>query len=143
MFEIQSELKTDCVIIGRFKLSYLLLMDDSNYPWFILVPAKEGIIEIYELSIEEQAELMNEISFLSKNLSNIFNADKMNTAALGNVVHQLHIHVIVRYKNDAAWPGPVWGKVPSVKYSDDEKRRIIEKLRSFLPGDFKYSNQLG
>ncbi len=141
MFEIPVQLKNDCFIIGRFRLSSLLLMNDTNYPWFILLPERENTREIFELGDEDQSELMKEISFLSKNLSEVFNADKINIAALGNVVHQLHIHVIVRYKNDAAWAGPVWGKFPAVKYSDEEKNLIIRKLKSFLPPEFEYSDQ--
>ena len=130
MFEINKKLWEDSIIIGKFPLSYLLLMNDSNYPWFILVPAKENIKEIFELSSEERIQLMEESAILSENLSKIFNADKMNIAALGNAVHQLHVHHIVRYKKDKAWPDPIWGKFPAVKYSADEIQSIINKLRN-------------
>jgi diadenosine tetraphosphate (Ap4A) HIT family hydrolase len=130
MFEIDKRLQEDTILIGKFPLSYLLLMNDSNYPWFILVPEKENIKEIFELSPEERIQLIEESAVLSENLSKIFNADKMNIAALGNVVHQLHVHHIVRYKIDKAWPASVWGKFPAIKYSAEEIQSIINQLKN-------------
>jgi diadenosine tetraphosphate (Ap4A) HIT family hydrolase len=130
MFEINKKLEEDSILIGKFPLSYLLLMNDSNYPWFILVPTKENIKEIFELSPEERIQLIEESAVLSENLSKIFNADKMNIAALGNVVPQLHVHHIVRYKKDKAWPDPIWGKFPAVKYSEQEIQSIINQLKN-------------
>ena len=110
MFELNHRLAEDCFQIGNFPLCRLLMMNDSNYPWFILVPRVADITEVYQLSPADQAQLAIESSVLSKTLSSMFEADKMNIAALGNVVSQLHIHHIVRYKNDLVWPDPVWGK---------------------------------
>lgn len=135
MFELHPKLNEDCFEIGQFPLGRLLLMNDSNYPWFILVPQREGIREIHELTGEDQVQFIRESSYLSRKLSAIFNADKMNIAAIGNMVPQLHIHHIVRYKDDPAWPGPVWGALPSRPYDEDEKEKIMGRLGSIIPED--------
>jgi len=109
-FQLHPQLKKDSVEIGRFALSRLLLINDSQYPWFVLVPERADITEIYQLSDSEQQLLQQESSLLAKKLADIYKADKMNIAAIGNLVPQLHIHHIVRYKKDVAWPAPVWGK---------------------------------
>ncbi|TNF99426.1 MAG: HIT domain-containing protein [Gammaproteobacteria bacterium] len=126
---IHPQLEKDCLVIGRFPLCYLLLMLDSNYPWFILVPDRDDVSEIYQLNEEDQVELMKESSALAACLTEHFEADKLNIAALGNVVPQLHIHHIVRYRDDVAWPAPVWGKVPAKPYSEDDLKTVISKLR--------------
>ena len=113
-------------------------MKDSNYPWFILVPDREDITEIHQLSETDQQQLMSESSTLSRIIDKHFNADKINIAALGNLVPQLHIHHIVRYKTDAAWPAPVWGKVPLKAYTEEETNRVITRLRSGLSEGFEY-----
>ena len=109
-------------------------MNDSQYPWFILVPQRDNIKEIYELSDKDQQQLNKESSFLSKLLANEYKADKMNVAALGNVVEQLHIHHIVRYKSDPSWPTPIWGKLPTVPYQNVEKtkNRILSLMGTTL-----------
>ena len=106
MFEVHPKLAQDCIAMGKFRLCRLLLMNDANYPWFILVPEREGVTEIYQLSHEHQQQLLRESSRFARGLAEDFGADKMNIAALGNVVPQLHIHHIVRYRNDPAWPAP-------------------------------------
>jgi diadenosine tetraphosphate (Ap4A) HIT family hydrolase len=113
-------------------------MNDSNYPWFILVPARENIKEIFQLSETDQVQLLKEISFFSELLSKNYNADKINIAALGNLVPQLHIHVIVRYMDDPAWAGPVWGKVPIKIYTEPEIFRIVNKMKVLLKQDFDF-----
>lgn len=113
-------------------------MKDSNYPWFILVPDRDDITEIHQLKETDQQQLISESSVLSKIISKQFNADKINIAALGNLVPQLHIHHIVRYKNDAAWPAPVWGKLPAKAYTEEETNQVITRLKSSLSEDFKY-----
>ncbi|MFO7445761.1 MAG: HIT domain-containing protein [Ignavibacteriaceae bacterium] len=139
MFEIHPQLKRDCILVGKFELSYLMLMNDSNYPWFILVPDREDIKEIFQLSGKDQTELLKEISYLSELLHNNFNADKINVAALGNVVPQLHIHIIVRYAGDPAWPSPVWGKVTAKEYTGEEKESILTKLKALIKKDFTFN----
>jgi diadenosine tetraphosphate (Ap4A) HIT family hydrolase len=129
MAEIHPQLLNDCLVIGRFTLCHLLLVKDANYPWFILVPDRDGIQEVYQLSEQDQIQLISESSTLSQRLMKIFNGDKFNVAALGNQVPQLHLHHIVRYQGDPAWPGPIWGKVPARAYSEDELDEIVGKLK--------------
>ena len=124
--------------MGRFPLSHLLLMKDSNYPWFILVPDRDNITEIHQLSDKDQQQLIAESSILSRIIEQQFNADKINIAALGNLVPQLHLHHIVRYTTDAAWPAPVWGKLPAKPYTDEEMQQVITLLKTGLSTDFKY-----
>ena len=137
MFELHHKLAEDCFQVGNFPLCRLLMINDSNYPWFILVPRVNGVSEIYQLSTEDQTQLVIESSVLSKTLSSMFDADKMNIAALGNVVPQLHIHHIVRYKNDSVWPDPVWGKVPSIPYGKLKRDEIMAKFETAFPIQFE------
>jgi len=129
MAHIHPQLANDCLVLGRFPLCHFLLVKDANYPWFILLPDRDDIQEIYQLSERDQNQLLIESSELSSKLMQIFNGDKFNIAALGNQVPQLHLHHIVRYKTDPAWPGPVWGKVPARAYSDLQLDDIILKLK--------------
>lgn len=130
MFKLHSQLEKDCLPIGDYPLCSLLLVNDANYPWFILVPRKAGISETFQLSEADQLQLMKESNSLAALLAQHFEADKLNVAALGNMVPQLHIHHIVRYKNDAAWPKPVWGAVPAEPYSDVD---LKQQLSGLLP----------
>lgn len=138
MADIHPQLLEDCLIIGRFSLSHLLLMRDANYPWFILVPDRENIGEIYQLSANEQSQLMSESSYLAESLMKAFSGDKMNTAALGNIVPQLHLHHVVRYHSDPAWPAPVWGKWPTKPYSEAALNEVLFKLNELELTDFDY-----
>ena len=140
MADIHPQLRQDCTILGRFRLCHLLLMRDANYPWLILVPDREGITEIYQLSEEDQQQLMRESSLLAEVLVDQFQADKINLAALGNMVPQLHIHHVVRYRNDAAWPAPMWGKCAPKPYSPEALDGLINKLASRLGEVVKISN---
>lgn len=135
---LHPQLEKDCLIIGKFELCVLLLMRDANYPWFILVPERDDIREIYELSADDQTQLCKESARLAKILAAGFKADKMNIAMLGNIVPQLHIHHIVRYQNDVAWPAPVWGKVPTKAYSDNEIKLLLEKLKQWFQSEFTF-----
>jgi len=132
-FQLHPCLKQDCISIGRLDLCQLLMMNDNQYPWFILVPEKADIKEIYQLSKPEQHTLLEESSYLAENLAALYKADKMNIAAIGNLVPQLHIHHIVRYRSDKAWPDPVWGKFAAIPYTQqqiaDNLTRIKEQLR--------------
>lgn len=132
MFTLHPQLAHDCFTIGRFPLTQLLLMNDQNYPWFILVPERENISEIYQLSTADQSQLWRESAELSETLARYFNADKMNVAALGNVVPQLHLHHIVRFRHDLAWPAPVWGKLPPLPYSEKELQQLLTNLMPVL-----------
>ena len=127
-FSLAQQLADDTVVIGDFPLCRLLLMNDSHYPWFILVPRIAGVEEVYQLTEEDQRQLMWEMAYVSEKLKDIFSADKMNVAALGNMVRQLHVHVVVRHEGDAAWPAPVWGKVPATAYNAEAIEDIRAKL---------------
>ena len=137
-FQLDPQLAGDCIIVGDFPLTRLLLMNDSTYPWFILVPRVDDIQEAYQLNDEQQLELMKESAFLSRQLQSLFNADKINVAALGNVVRQLHVHHVVRTIGDPAWPAPVWGKLPAKAYLQTEIDQVFERLRSVLISPFQF-----
>ena len=139
---IHSQLQKDCLVIGKFTLCYLLLMKDANYPWFILVPDREDLTEIYQLDDSEQKQLISESSTLARIISKQYKADKINIAALGNLVPQLHIHHIVRHTTDAAWPAPVWGKLPAKPYTNVELEQVITSLKQGLNSGFNYFIQL-
>jgi len=119
-FQLHPRLKQDCIAIGRFELCQLLMMDDNQYPWFILVPERADVQEIYQLSKTERQLLTEESSYLAENLAALYQADKMNIATIGNIVPQLHIHHIVRYQTDKAWPAPVWGKFDAIPYTEQQ-----------------------
>ncbi len=131
-FELDYRLEADCFHLGDLPLCRVLLMNDSQYPWFILVPKVAGVSEAFHLDEEQQLQLACESSIVSGTLSDLFEADKMNVAALGNVVSQLHIHHIVRYENDIAWPNPVWGQKPVQPYDEEQVKEIRKKLQSLF-----------
>lgn len=136
MFLLDERLNNGSVIVGDFPLCRLLLKNDKNYPWFILVPRREEVTEIFNLSSEDQQQLLVETSVFSELLKTLFKADKMNIGALGNMVSQLHIHVIARVKTDATWPQSVWDKLPAKPYTNHEIEVIKEQLKSVMPTDF-------
>jgi len=127
-FNLHPQLANDCFELADFPLCKLLLCNDSAYPWFILVPKVSNVTDIYQLDWQQQQQLLNESSMLSELLMQVFLGDKMNVAALGNVVEQLHVHHVVRYKNDVSWPKPIWGQHPLMPYSDVELMSLKEKL---------------
>jgi len=131
-FELHELLKRDCIELLDLPLSKLLLMNDKNYPWLILVPRVIDVFDIYQLDWEEQQQLLNESSMISEVMMQLFDGKKMNVAALGNVCPQLHVHHVVRSENDKAWPAPVWGASPAVKYSDQELAAVQAKLTSAI-----------
>jgi len=142
MFELHPQLAKDCVVLGDFPLTRVLLNKDANYPWFILVPKRENIREIFELSEADQQQLLWESSYFSKQIYNLFKADKLNVAALGNMVPQLHVHHIVRYKNDVAWPGPVWGAVAAIEYGIGELEVVGQKVCAVLEQQFQSADDM-
>ena len=134
-FELHPQLATDTVVVGDLPLCRLLLMNDRQYPWAILVPRKAGLREIYEMHESEQMRFWRESAQLSQTLMRAFNGDKLNVAALGNMVPQLHIHHIVRFQGDPAWPAPVWGKHPAQPYDTatlDERLALLRGLMGDL-----------
>ncbi len=131
-FQLHPRLKQDCIELGSYSLCCLLLMNDSRYRWCILVPQKPEISEIYQLSEANQIQLIKESSLLATQLAACFDADKMNIAALGNVVPQLHLHHIVRYRNDPAWPQPIWGHGTTKPYTEYELGEVMVRLKGHL-----------
>ena len=135
-FLLHPQLTNDSYVIADLPLSRLLLCNDSAFPWFILVPRVDDIQDIYQLDWQQQQQLLNESSLLSELLMQEFQGDKMNVAALGNVVPQLHLHHIVRFKNDPCWPKPIWGQQVLTPYTEQAlesiKSRIMPKLTTIL-----------
>lgn len=108
-FELDPRLEADTLPLADLPLCRALLMNDARYPWVVLVPRRDSVSEVFELSQDEQAQLWRETIALGTAMKEIFHGDKLNIATLGNVVNQLHIHLVVRYTDDACWPAPVWG----------------------------------
>lgn len=131
-FKLDSRLQQDCFLIGDFFLSQVLLMNDRNFPWLILVPRVAGISEIVQLSMGNQQQLLSESGIISNLLLELFPTDKLNVAALGNIVSQLHVHHIARRKDDQCWPSPVWGYGGGIAYRDQEKVELINKIQQEL-----------
>lgn len=138
MFDLDARLQQDTLLLGDFPLSRLLLSNDSRYPWFILVPRREEVSEVFQLGAEDQHALWAETALLAEVLKDAFNADKINIATLGNVVSQLHMHVIVRYRDDDAWPAPVWGRHPAKPYEPDQLAALRDRLKSVMPEQFQF-----
>ncbi|BDX02955.1 MAG: HIT domain-containing protein [Marinomonas sp.] len=137
MFELNPVLSRDSILVGHFSLCQLRLINDANFPWFILVPQRNDISEIYQLVEEDRLQLLAESCLLAEVLHDAFSATKLNIAALGNQVPQLHLHHIVRYKTDLCWPGPIWGKVDAISYKDEELAEILQKVQSLLSDDLR------
>ncbi len=131
-FVLDKQLKADSAAIGRLMLCEVCLLDDSRFPWLVLVPRRRELVEIIDLTTDERALLMEEVTKAARALKSITECYKLNVAALGNQVRQLHIHVIARFKNDAAWPAPVWGKGARVPYQVKAREDLIAKLRQAL-----------
>ncbi len=125
-------LEQDTIPIGDLPLCRVLLIGDANYPWLLLVPRRDATVEITDLEYIEQMQLMTEVSHAARTLKALTHCDKINVAALGNVVAQLHVHVIARSKGDAAWPKPVWNVVPPKPYHPRERDKLIAALRDKL-----------
>jgi diadenosine tetraphosphate (Ap4A) HIT family hydrolase len=128
-WSLHSQLKKDTIDIGDLPLCKVLVIKDAHYPWLLLVPRREGAVEIIDLDEVAQAQLMTEISRVSRALKEITQCDKLNVAALGNLVPQLHVHVIARRTSDVAWPRPVWGVMPPLAHDAEEVQNFINALR--------------
>jgi diadenosine tetraphosphate (Ap4A) HIT family hydrolase len=129
MFRLDPRLAQDTVELDGWPLCRVRLMNDANYPWLILVPEREAARDIIDLTPRDRAVLMTEIAAASQGLVRLTNPDKLNVAALGNVVAQLHVHIIARFTTDPAWPRPVWGVRPPKPYAaealEEFRRRFI------------------
>ena len=130
VWSLHPQLARDGVALGELPLSRVLVMNDANYPWLVLVPRRPGMVEIIDLGEADRVQLMGEISDVAGALKRITRCDKLNIAALGNAVPQLHVHVIARFRNDAAGPRPVWGQVPPRPYATAELEALMQKLRA-------------
>lgn len=131
-FALHPRLAADTRHVASLPLCDALLMDDANYPWLILVPRVAGARELLDLGGEDRARLWREIDLAAQALRDLFAPDKLNIAALGNMVGQLHVHVIARFKDDAAWPKPVWGTHPARPYPAAEIAERLERVRARL-----------
>ncbi len=131
IFRLDPRLNNDACWSIDLNLSKLLLVNNALFPWVILVPKKNNLKEIIDLNEEERIMLMSELSLVSNIMQQIFAPDKLNIAALGNIVEQLHIHIIARYKHDQAWPNPVFGK-EKLEYTKLKQQQIIEQFQEIL-----------
>ena len=124
-FVLHPQLEKDSELVTELLLCSVRLINDANYPWLILVPRVANIGDVIDLNVAQQQTLWQESALVSHALKHLFTPDKLNVAALGNMVPQLHLHHIVRYQSDVSWPKPIWGQVPSKPYSD---KLLIEKI---------------
>jgi diadenosine tetraphosphate (Ap4A) HIT family hydrolase len=129
-WSLDRRLAGDTVVIGELALSQALVMNDANYPWLILVPRVVGAVEIFDLDDQDQTDLMNETALLAGVLKDVTRCDKINVAAIGNVVAQLHVHIVARRQGDPAWPKPVWGAAPATPYAQAALDRFIASIRA-------------
>jgi len=131
-FDLHPRLAADTALITDWPLSRVLLMNDSRFPWLILVPRRAGIAELFELDDSTRATLMDEIIRSSERLKRWARADKINTGIVGNIVRQLHVHVVARAETDMAWPGTVWGAGQPIPYTAPDLQRVVRAFRQFL-----------
>ena len=132
MFELHPRLQADTQILGDLPLCRVLLAKDSQYPWLILVPRVPGLREIHHLLPEQQQQLMQESCAIATLMEEALGPDKINVAALGNLVPQLHLHHVARFSTDAAWPGPIWGAHPAIPYQAQDLRQQADNWRARL-----------
>ncbi len=132
-WHLHPQLADDTHPLAQLALCELRLMDDANHPWLILVPRVEEAVEWIDLDPAQQVVLGEEISMASRMLQDLFRPHKLNVASLGNLVPQLHVHVIARFETDIAWPRPVWGTTSAKPYPPEQLVRQVERLRAALP----------
>ncbi|MDX5366091.1 MAG: HIT family protein [Alphaproteobacteria bacterium] len=133
-FELHERLAADTVLVTDLALCRVLLMNDRRFPWLILVPRRPGLRDFDDVAGAEKADFHAEIDLASAVLREATGAEKMNVAALGNMVPQLHVHVIARFAGDAAWPGPVWGVGQADPYQPDEAKGLVSRLSAAFRG---------
>jgi len=139
-WSLHSQLAADTAPVCDLALSRLLVMNDANFPWLILVPRRVGASEIIDLGVE-QATLMDEIARVSRALKDETRCDKLNIAAIGNVVPQLHVHIVARFKNDAVWPRPVWGALPRRDYEAVALESFVAAIRRRLDPSYETTSR--
>ncbi len=131
-FELHPQLAEDTVPVIELALSEVRLMDDANHPWLVLVPRLANAVELIDLGPVQRTQLTAEIDDAARALRTLFKPDKLNVAAIGNMVPQLHIHVVARFKHDIAWPRPVWGAANARPYAPEELIERVQALRNVL-----------
>ncbi|HEU4660252.1 MAG TPA: HIT family protein [Pseudolabrys sp.] len=131
-FTLHPQLAAECIVVGDLPLTRVLLNDDANYPWLVLVPRRPALVDLIDLADNDQIALVREASDAARALKVITNCHKLNVAALGNQVPQLHVHVIARFRTDAAWPDPVWGRTTRKAYETSARERLLEAVRREL-----------
>ena len=131
-WSLHPQLARDTVDLGELPLARVRVVNDANWPWLLLVPRRLGVREIIDLEEVEQAQLMTEITRTARAVKTVTQCDKLNIAALGNAVPQLHVHIIARREGDAGWPRPVWGAAPPVAYEKNVLEQFIESLRKHI-----------
>jgi diadenosine tetraphosphate (Ap4A) HIT family hydrolase len=131
-FSLDERLARDALVVGDLPLCRMLLMNDARWPWLILVPRREGMVELMDLDVGDQRQLMDEAVRVARFLKSHTQADKINVGALGNIVRQLHLHVVGRKVGDPAWPGPVWGHGAAKLYEDGDAHALIAAAREGL-----------
>jgi diadenosine tetraphosphate (Ap4A) HIT family hydrolase len=131
-WRLHPELARDCAFVADLALCRVLVLRDANYPWLVLVPRESGLADVTDLDDYGRTQLMREVSAAAAAVKKITRCDKLNVAALGNVVPQLHVHVIARFHHDPAWPKPVWGQVPARGYDAAALATFIESVRGAL-----------
>lgn len=131
-FALDPRLAADTWPVASLALCDVLLMNDARFAWLVLVPRRPGLVEVADLPDAEQALLWEETRRAAAALRATAPCDKLNLGALGNIVRQLHVHVVARREGDAAWPGPVWGSGPAEPYGEDAVGALIERLRGAL-----------
>jgi diadenosine tetraphosphate (Ap4A) HIT family hydrolase len=131
-WSLHPQLEQDTEAVGDLPLSRLLVSNDASYPWLLLVPRRPGAREIIDLDEKDQSQLMTEIAATSRALKEMTACHKLNVAAIGNVVPQLHVHIVARRHDDPAWPKPVWGTAPARAYDPADRERFIAALRREL-----------
>lgn len=132
MFELDERLANDTIRVGDLALSTVLLMNDSRFPWAILAPRRAGLVEFHDLSPDDRQALMEETALVSVALQKLTGAQKMNIAALGNAVRQLHVHVVARFDHDDAWPRPIWGVGEALPYAPSDAQSCAATLKTAL-----------
>jgi diadenosine tetraphosphate (Ap4A) HIT family hydrolase len=127
-FTLHASLAADTAFVANWALSRVQLMNDSRYPWLVLVPRRPNLVEFFDLSRPDRELLTEELARAAKCLKEVSGATKINVGALGNLVPQLHVHVVARHPGDPAWPGPVWGHSPAVPYQAAARDALIAKI---------------
>lgn len=132
MFQLDSRLAGDTLEVASLRLCQVLLLNDRRYDWLVLVPHREGVTEFLDLAPDDQQQLWQEVTLVAQVLRNAQPGYKLNVGALGNVVRQLHVHLVLRCEEDPAWPGPVWGHSPREPYADEAGQEAVGRWRALL-----------